>query len=391
VQDAGQAAAGDGDETLVLYSKLAFYPVHWRALEEIVRRYRVRAVVLAAPSPELSSVHQAHGTAGGDSATGIEVRRMPRGSRRARLLWLARELLRARPDAVWVQEEPYDPFLLEILLLYRWSRERPRIVTAVCDNLFFRPRLLEEIAHRLLWPRLDGLLPVAAPSLEGIRLAGMPESVPAGRLVAGGLEPEGEVEPPALPFERGPDDFVVGYAGNLTEQKGWKVLLRALELLPSQVRLLVAGDGPQRAELEELLAAPSLQGRAHYVGLLPKHRLWGFYSTLDCLAVPSVTTPRLKEQSPSVIFDALACGVPVVGSTSGGIPDVLGPAGVLVQENDPHALADGLARLRADPELRARLAAAGRERFRTEFAIPAYADKIAGVLRLPPRPLASSR
>ena len=60
---------------LVLYSRLAFYPIHWQALEEIVRRYDVEAVVLAAPSPELPSVHEAHGTA--EPAAGIDVRGMP--------------------------------------------------------------------------------------------------------------------------------------------------------------------------------------------------------------------------------------------------------------------------------------------------------------------------
>jgi glycosyltransferase involved in cell wall biosynthesis len=393
VPETAQAAGSDRDRTLVLYSKLAFYPVHWRALEEIVRRYEARAVVLAAPAPELSTVHQAHGTA--DPARSedlpIEVRRMPRGSRWKRLAWLAHELYDVSPDAIWVQEEPYDPFLLEILLLYRFSPSRPRIVTAVCDNLFFRPRFAEELAHRLLWPRLDGLMPVAAPSLEGIRLAGMPDSVPAGRLVAGGLEPEGEVEPLDLPFERGADHFVVGYAGNLTDQKGWKVLVRAIELLPPTCRLVVAGDGPQVDELRERLAAPSLAGRAFYLGLLPKKRLWGFYRALDCLVVPSVTTPRLKEQSPSVLFDGLAMGVPVVASASGGIPDVMGPAGILVQEDDPEALVEAIERLAADEGLRARLSAAGRERFRAEFAVPAYADKIAGVLGLQARSLASSR
>jgi glycosyltransferase involved in cell wall biosynthesis len=386
VQGAEQAAGRDGDPTLVLYSKLAFYPIHWRALEEIVRRYATRAVVLAAPQPELSAVHQAHGTAH-SSELPIEVRRMPQGSRSKRLAWLARQLFDVSPDAIWVQEEPYDPFLLEILLLYRFSPGRPRIVTAVCDNLFFRPPLLEELAHRLLWPRLDGLMPVAAPSLEGIRLAGMPDSVPAGRLVAGGLEPEGEVEAMPLPFD---DGFVVGYAGNLTDQKGWTVLVRAIELLPQTFRLAVVGDGPQLDALRERLAAPALSGRAAYLGLLPKERVWSFYRSLDCLVVPSVTTPRLKEQVGGVMLDAMAMGVPVVASASGGMPDVMGPAGVLVQENDAEALAEAIERLARDPGLRARLSAAGRERFRAEFAIPVYADKIAAVIGLQPRSLASS-
>lgn len=174
-------------QTLVLYSRLAFYPVHWQALEEIVASCSVRAVVLAAPAPELPSVHAAHGTAA--TSDSIEVRRMPASSRRERVAWLARQLREVRPDAVWVQEEPIDPFLLEILTLYR-LRSRPRIVASVCENIFPTPRRrVERLARRLLWPRLDRLMAVAAPSVEGIRAAGMPASVPADTLVAGGLGP----------------------------------------------------------------------------------------------------------------------------------------------------------------------------------------------------------
>jgi glycosyltransferase involved in cell wall biosynthesis len=378
------------DATLVLYSKLAFYPVHWRALEELVRRYRARAVVLAAPAPELTAVHAALGTADPERVAGlpIEVRRMPTGSRRTRLSWLARQLRGIRPDVIWVQEEPIDPFLLEMLAIYRF-RGRPRIVTGVCENIFPPPPRAERLARRLLWPRLDGLMAVATRSLEGIRAAGMPLSVPAWTLVGGALEPEGEVEPFPLPFEEGADDFVVGYVGNLTDQKGWKVLLRALECLPSEFRLVMAGDGPQRDELETMIAQPPLAGRAFHVGLLPKERLWGLYRRLDCVVMPSITTPLLEEQFGGVLCDAMVTGVPIVGSSSGGIPEVMGPAGLVVPEGDDGALAEALRRLRDDPDLRARLAAAGPPRFRSEFAVPAYADKIGTALGLPPRQLAS--
>ena len=383
------------DETLVLYSRLAFYPVHWLALVEIVRRYRTRAVVLAAPSPELTSVHRALGTADPTDTAGlpIVVRKMPAGSRRDRLVWLARELRTAQPDAVWVQEEPIDPFLLEILALYRFRR-RARIVTAVCENIFPPPPAAEGIARRLLWPRLDGLIAVAGASLEGIRAAGMPTSVPGYTLVAGALEPRGRVEPMPLPFEakqqtvaRGDREpgFVVGFAGSLIERKGWHVLVAALRLLPTEFRLLVAGEGPQLPELERLASSAGLAGRVFCVGLLPKDQLWGFYRSLDCLAVPSLTTERWKEQFGGVIADALVMGLPIVGSSSGAIPEVMGPAGIVVPEGDEQALALALLRLRDDAELRAQLAAAGPPRFRKEFAISAYADKIAAALRLQPR------
>jgi len=358
---------------LVLYSRLAFYPIHWQALEEIVRRYDVEAVVLAAPTPDLPSVHEAHGTA--EPGAGIEVRRMPAGSRRDRIAWLARQLREIKPGAIWVQEEPIDPFLLEILALYRVWR-RPRIVASVCENIFPPPTSrVERIARRALWPRLDGLIAVASASVDGIRAAGMPESVPTVTLVAGGLGPPEHVEPLPLPFSE--SDFVVGFSGRIVEEKGWRVLVEALRSLPDDFKLAVAGDGPDREALRD-----SLPGRIHDAGLLPKGELWAFYAALDAVAVPSLTRPRWKEQLGQTVLDGLAMGVPVVASASGGLPDALGEAGILVPEGDAGALADALRRLRDDPMLRERLADTGRERFDREFAIPAYADKIAAALEL---------
>jgi glycosyltransferase involved in cell wall biosynthesis len=368
---------------LVLYSRLAFYPVHWLALEEIVSRYDVDAIVLAAPTPELPGVHLAQGTAQPEDGP-IDVRRMPAGSRRERAAWLARQLREIRPDAVWVQEEPIDPFLLEVLALYR-LRSRPRIAAAVCENIFPQPRSrIEQLARRALWPRLDRLIAVASASVDGIRAAGMPGSVPADTLVAGGLGPPETVEPLALPFDAG--DFVVGFAGRIVEEKGWRVLVEALRGLPDDVRLAVAGEGPDTGELEA-----ALPGRVHLAGLLPKDELWGFYAAIDCLVVPSLSRPRWKEQLGQTVLDGLATGVPVVASASGGLPDAVGDAGILVPEGDAGALAGALQRLRDDRALRERLADAGRERFRREFSIPAYADKIAAALELTKRADSAAR
>ena len=100
--------------------------------------------------------------------------------------------------------------------------------------------------------------------------------------------------------------------------------------------------------------------------------------------MPSLTTPRWKEQLGGTLLDGLAMGVPVVASSSGGLPDAMGEAGILVPEDDAAALAGSLRRLRDDEALRERLARAGRERFDREFAIPAYARKIAAALELRP-------
>jgi glycosyltransferase involved in cell wall biosynthesis len=194
-----------------------------------------------------------------------------------------------------------------------------------------------------------------------------------------------------LPFPRTQEDFLVGFAGRICEEKGWKVLLRAVRSLPDSFKCLIAGDGPQVSELGSLLSHPGLQGRVFYAGLLSRDALWGFYRSLDCLVVPSLTFPKWKEQFGGVLADGMVMGVALVGSDSGAIPEVIGPAGLIVPEGRPDALAAAILRLRENGEMRRQMGKAGQQRFWAEFAIPAYAGKIAKALELRERDEASRK
>ena len=87
-----------------------------------------------------------------------------------------------------------------------------------------------------------------------------------------------------------------------------------------------------------------------------------YYRQLDVLVVPSRTRSNWKEQFGRVAVEAMACGVPVVGSDSGEIPHVLGDAGLVFVEDDAAALRAHLARLMQDAGLQAELARRGRRR-----------------------------
>jgi glycosyltransferase involved in cell wall biosynthesis len=373
------------EEKLVLYSKLAFYPMHWEAFKHLCAHYRVRGTVIANSPPYLPTVHRQLGWAAPHDEPQVDVRLMPRTGHLAKVRWLRRELCSIRPDVIWVQEEPTDPYLIEILGLYRFDR-RPRIVTAVCENIFdhWQIRWLRPL-WRFFWSRLDGLLGIATASLEGIWAVGMPKTIPALTLVAGALPPPDHVEPMPLPFARANGDFVVGFAGRVCQEKGWKVLLTALQSLPPDYKCALAGDGPQLDELRAWMDKPGLKDRVFYVGLLPRTELWSFYRALDCLAIPSLTVPKWREQFGGVLADGMAMGLPLIGSDSGAIPEVIGPAGLTVPENNPDALATAIRQLHQLPELRCQFAEAGRKRFEAEFTIPAYARKIAQGLRLQER------
>jgi glycosyltransferase involved in cell wall biosynthesis len=102
---------------------------------------------------------------------------------------------------------------------------------------------------------------------------------------------------------------------------------------------------------------------------------------LDVLALPSLTRPNWKEQFGRVLIEAMACGVPVVGSDSGEIPHVIGDAGLVVPEGDAAALADALRRLRADTGLRRSLGERGRERVLNGFTQAEVAHRTVNVYR----------
>jgi glycosyltransferase involved in cell wall biosynthesis len=90
-------------------------------------------------------------------------------------------------------------------------------------------------------------------------------------------------------------------------------------------------------------------------------------AALDCLVLPSRTTARWKEQFGRVLVEAMACGVPVVGSSSGEIPRVIGDAGAVVPEGDAGALTRAVRALADDPAECAALGARGRARVLRDF------------------------
>ncbi len=161
--------------------------------------------------------------------------------------------------------------------------------------------------------------------------------------------------------------FVIGYAGGLVPEKGIDVLLAACAGLQAlDWSLQIAGEGPDRSRLETL-ARQLPAGHVCFRGRLPSAKIPDFYQAIDVLVLPSLSRPNWKEQFGRVLIEAMACGVPVIGSDSGEIPDVVGEAGRIVPEGNPVALRAALQELAANSELRASLAARGRARVLAHF------------------------
>ena len=175
--------------------------------------------------------------------------------------------------------------------------------------------------------------------------------------------------------------FTIGYAGRFVEEKGLFVLLDALAGLEGDWRLRLLGDGPLRAALAARARALGLAERVSVEWAVPSTQMPARLAELDTLVLPSLTRRNWKEQFGRVLIEAMACGVPVVGSTSGEIPHVIGEAGLVVPEADPDALRAALERLASNPTLRADLGRRGRARVLERFTHDRIADQTLAVYR----------
>jgi glycosyltransferase involved in cell wall biosynthesis len=207
----------------------------------------------------------------------------------------------------------------------------------------------------------------------------------AGIIEDRGTRRPGEASDASHPVAWSPDllasqsHFIVGYLGRLVPQKGVLDLVEALPRLPEHVRLRLIGDGVQRAQL---------LARAEALGVRRRVELIEWTSDvpselrrLGALALPSRTTPSWKEQFGRVLPEAMSCGVPVIGSSSGEIPNVIGDAGLVFPEGDVGALAAAIGRLAADPALRADLGQRGRARVLERYTQAALARQYYEVYR----------
>jgi len=169
-------------------------------------------------------------------------------------------------------------------------------------------------------------------------------------------------------------ELLVGYIGRLSPEKGVSFLIEAASLLRGMgvhFRLLIIGDGPQKADLDRLVKDRGLEGRVVFAGFQSDVLSW--LPALDVFVLPSLT-----EGTPMALLEAMAYGIPPVATAVGGVPHVLSSDhnGILVSSGNAEALTDAIARLCEDPSLRERLALNARETIRKQYSIHEWIRKI---------------
>jgi glycosyltransferase involved in cell wall biosynthesis len=264
-----------------------------------------------------------------------------------------------QPDLIDMSHEPYSIAGAEILMLCNWFAPQVPIVMQTNQNILHNYPFPFNWLERRAFRRVAAAYACSETVCEVLRAKGFDKPAP---IIPFGVNTEAFRPRPAR-SESSDRPLTIGYVGRMLPGKGLNVLADALEKVRDEAwQLLVVGDGPERAEFERRLTASNLLGRTRFTGAINFSLVPDFFQELDLLVIPTETTKRIREQFGRVIVEAMASGVPVIGSTCGAIPEVVGEAGIVFSEGDAVALASALRQMFSDEGLRERLALAGLER-----------------------------
>ena len=288
---------------------------------------------------------------------------------------------RFQPDVVYV-EQGAGAFVYAQTLIYR-NLYAPRAKAAFFTwwNLPYRARWPLSAVERFNLRQSHGGVAGNRDAVDVLRARGFRK--PLLLLPQLGVDPVA-FQPRAVASLEGsvrPGRLTVGFVGRFVEEKGLSVLLAALARVSFEFDLLMLGRGPIEAEVRAFAAAQAWTDRLRIVPSVCHDEVPRYLNGMDVLVLPSVDRPSAREQFGHVLIEAMACGVPVIGSTCGEIPSVIGSAGVVVPQGDPEALAAALSRVAASPTLRRELGQAGRRRVHERFTHERIAQQLLEFLR----------
>ena len=292
------------------------------------------------------------------------------------LFEVVRSLRRLEPDVVHVQ-------CVSVAALYAWLGARllrtPLVVslqgelTMDAHQVYQRSRFLRWLLRRLL-RHADAVTACSTQTLTEAEQAMRIETGERGTVIYNGVDLE-EFEQPAA--DRAADRYILGIGRHVPE-KGFDVLIRAFAQLDrDDVRLVVAGDGPELPALGKLAAELGIAERVELPGRTDRARTVELFHGCELFVLPS-----RHEPFGIVNVEAMASGKAIVATNVGGVPELVedGVNGVLAPAGDPVALAGAIRRLLDDDDLRRRLGDAGRRRVR-DFAWQVIARQYTSVYR----------
>lgn len=297
---------------------------------------------------------------------------------------LAKTLREFKPDIIDIWEEPWGFVSAHACWLRKRICPNAKIISETEQNINKKLPLPFERCRRYSLSQADHVVARSSEALQVTRDKGFtgPGTVVPNAVDADLFVPMNRAECRA---KVGVDGFVVGYIGRMIQEKGLEDLLHAVALCQKQgatkVNALFVGGGDFLPALQALTQQLGIVDQVKFLPARKLSELPEMFNAMDAFVLASRTTPGWKEQFGRVIIEAHACGIPVIGSNSGAIPEVVGQGGVIVPEQNPQALADAMIELSQNPPRCAEMGRVGRAEVEERFTWQRVASRMYDVYR----------
>ncbi|MFH1895940.1 MAG: glycosyltransferase [bacterium] len=291
--------------------------------------------------------------------------------------------LKFKPEILYVEEEPWTPSAFELLFLAKLFRVKRKVIFS-WENLDLPLAGWQRFVKKFV---LTGVDLVVCGNSEAKKLIENYLGWKSWRHrktcvfvnAQFGVDTKRFVSSSVITHPS-PDKFVIGFVGRFVSAKGIDTLIEALSLLPKDCRLLLVSTTKLPDRFLDLAKRHKVLNRIQVVESKPHQELPQYLNQMDVFVLPSKTTPSWKEQFGRVLIEAMACGLPVIGSSSGAIPEVVGSAGLTFEENNPSDLAKKIKKLKDLPKLCQELSQKALKKATTFYTHKAVVDRLTSIL-----------
>jgi glycosyltransferase involved in cell wall biosynthesis len=292
---------------------------------------------------------------------------------------LAKHLKEFQPDILYMNAEPENFQTFQAAMLHRWKK-RGRFVFSSWRNVDYTDigfpykfAFLNSHIERFVLKNADHCISFNESAKQIFGQKGFSSVTVIPPYVDASFFHKIRRENLRIKMKR--NGFVVGYLGRFIPEKGIDVLMKALAAASFDFTLMLVGDGPAKHDWQKLAALLGISGKIMWLPSVARSEIPQCLNCMDVVVLPSFTGTYWREQFGRILIEAMACEVPVVGSGSGEIPNVIGDAGLIFPERDLHALHERLQRLHDDTRLRNDLIQKGVERVRKNFSVETVTEQ----------------
>ncbi|MDJ0658971.1 MAG: hormogonium polysaccharide biosynthesis glycosyltransferase HpsO [Crocosphaera sp.] len=291
-----------------------------------------------------------------------------------------------KPEIIQVEQGVKSFAYAQLITLNKWLNLKAKNVFFTWWNLPYESKLPVSYLEKYNLSNTDGLIAGNQDAADILREHGYDKAV--------SVMPQLGVDEVLFSPQKQPDlaqklgieeaSFVIGFVGRFVEEKGILTLLKAVASLPEKPwKLLLLGRGELKEQIIQESKKNGLEDKLIMVESVPHDQVSQYINLMNVLVLPSETTYQFKtltamgwkEQFGHVLIEAMACKVPVIGSNSGEIPNVIKDAGLIFPEGDALGLKNCLSQLMLTPTLTDELAEKGYQRVLENYTNKALAEK----------------